>query len=52
MDSVRDDFSLRGSEILPSLVPPNLAPKIPVVKIKSASGAILPVLLEMTGHFG
>ena len=34
-----------------SLVP-STAPEIPVVKIKSAKGTILPLLLEMTDCFG
>ena len=41
-ESVRDDFSLRGSVSHPlSLGPPNPTPEIPTVTIKSAKGAIL-----------
>ena len=39
-----------GGHLL-SLVP-STAPEIPVVKIKSAKGTILPLLLEMTDRFG
>lgn len=47
---VRNNFSLRGGISHPlSLGPPNPAPEIPTVTIKSAKGAILH---GMGGHFG